>query len=234
MSVQRIRPLFFLFLSLAGLTQNAWAKENQEVRRPPKGYVESLSEGEEFEYTTYEEETNWVQSLLKWLSETFGGALSVDGWFVLLKTLALLSFLAILIFLINKMLKGDLGQTIKGAKKLGPENLSITGENVHELDLEQLIIENTSAGKFRLALRYTYLSVLKNLSEQGLIEWKKDKTNREYEKEVMATSPDHAQDYYDITQRFEYLWYGQTEVNRAVFDENQQVFQAFNVQIKGV
>lgn len=221
--------LVFLFITSISTT---WAGNKEDVRRPPKGFIESISDGDEFEYTTYEAEVNWIQGLLNLLSETFGGALSANGWLILLKVLAICSFLAILIFLINKMMQGDLGQTIKGAKKLGPENLSILGENVHDLDLEQLILETTSQGKFRLALRYTYLSVLKNLSEKGLIEWKKDKTNKEYGKELLSAAPDHAQGYLNITQRFEYLWYGQSEVNREVFDENQEVFQAYNLKIK--
>lgn len=211
--------------------QVAAKKTVPSIKKPPKGFIERISEGEEFNYTTFEQNPNWIRSILNWFAELFNGNMPLEAGVTILKFLLFSIFIGTLIYVIAKAARGELGQLLRGSKKLGPENVSIDGEDVYELDLEQLIADNVAKGNFRLAIRYTYLSLLKQLADREFIDWKKDKTNREYGAELSVKAPSMVENYSSVTRHFEYLWYGQTEMNRDVFASNQELFQQFRDQI---
>ena len=98
-------------------------------------------------------------------------------------------------------------------------------ENVHELDFETLIKSALDAGDYRLATRLYYLSILKKLSEAGLINWQKNKTNFEYYYELKGE--ERRKQFYDITRTFESAWYGNHEITGSDFDENLKAFTGF-------
>jgi hypothetical protein len=103
-------------------------------------------------------------------------------------------------------------------------------ENVHELDFETLIKNALDAGDYRLATRLYYLSILKRLSEAGLINWQKNKTNFEYYYELKGE--ERRKQFYDITRTFESAWYGNHEISGSDFDENLKAFMGFLQTIK--
>lgn len=229
-----VRFAVFAVLVFLTISLNAKKAAQQGIKKPPKGFVESISEGDEFNYTTYQESTNWLMRALEWLSDLFSGNMPAQSLYYFVKIAFILLAIALVLFIVSKALNGDLGQLIKGRKKLGPENVSIDGEDVYELDLDQLISENVAKGRFRMAVRYTYLSVLKQLADGEFIDWKKDKTNREYGAELSKNAPEFYENYLGITRKFEYLWYGQAEVNQEVFSSSQQLFNAFKDQIRRI
>jgi len=93
------------------------------------------------------------------------------------------------------------------AAKIDLENIE---ENLHESDLEGFIRQALASGNFALAIRLYYLAILKELSLSNQIKWKKDKTNREYSRE-MSGKP-LANDFREATLIFERVWYGTGDV----------------------
>lgn len=63
----------------------------------------------------------------------------------------------------------------------------ITAENIETADINSLISNAEKDNNFRLAIRYYYLLILKNLSLKNYIKFEDDKTNSEYLNEVSAT-----------------------------------------------
>jgi hypothetical protein len=98
-------------------------------------------------------------------------------------------------------------------------------ENVHELDFDKLIQEAISTANFRLATRLHYLKMLKRLSDSGLINWQKNKTNFEYYYELKGE--ERRKQFYALTRLFESVWYGNFEISEAAFDENLKAFTGF-------
>ncbi|OIN57719.1 DUF4129 domain-containing protein [Arsenicibacter rosenii] len=88
-------------------------------------------------------------------------------------------------------------------------------ENIHEINFEQAIDEAVQRRNFRLAIRLLYLQTLKQLTDKRLIDWKPDKTNRQYLVELIHT-PLH-QDFDRLTTRFEYVWYGDFPVDEQSY-----------------
>ena len=98
-------------------------------------------------------------------------------------------------------------------------------ENVHELDFDKLIQEAVGNSNFRLATRLHYLKMLKRLSDAGLINWQKNKTNFEYYYELKGE--ERRRQFYELTRLFESVWYGNFEITEAAFDENLKIFSGF-------
>lgn len=103
-------------------------------------------------------------------------------------------------------------------------------ENLHELDFDTLINEARYNANYRLATRLYYLKTLKKLSDSGLINWQKNKTNFEYYYELKGT--EQRKQFLDLTRLFELVWYGHREITAADFEENLKAFTGFLQNVK--
>ncbi len=82
---------------------------------------------------------------------------------------------------------------------------------------ERLIQEAMHNKNYRLVIRFTYLNVLKNLHERGLIEWHKEKTNYEYYIELNQT---YNKDFASILRIYEHVWYGHFTATEGLCSNN--------------
>lgn len=103
-------------------------------------------------------------------------------------------------------------------------------ENIHEINFQQLIAEAEEQGDYRRAVRLYYLSILKNLTDNELIDWRPAKTNRSYVAEIASAGLRRA--FANITSSFEYVWYGNAALNEARFKDLREHFQEFSRLIK--
>jgi len=118
-------------------------------------------------------------------------------------------------------------------RRIARDGAEITEENLeaylHETDLERFLREALARGDFPQALRIYYLQVIKSLSESGLILWSREKTNRDYLRE-MRTNP-LSLDFQHVTHTFERVWYGNTALNQEEFTQLEPAFKALIAQI---
>ncbi|MDB5284215.1 MAG: hypothetical protein JWO06_3290 [Bacteroidota bacterium] len=98
-------------------------------------------------------------------------------------------------------------------------------EDIRETDFETLIEEAKAGKNFKLATRLFYLKTLKKLSEAGLINWEKNKTNFEYYYELKGEQL--RKPFYTLTLTFESAWYGDLEVTEDAFYRNADAFNGF-------
>ena len=84
--------------------------------------------------------------------------------------------------------------------------------------------------EYSVATRLYYLLAIKTLSEKKLITWKKDKTNRNYLNEL--TGIDFKNQFRELTNIFERVWYGEVEIDAPVFEDIQGRFRTFVQSIK--
>jgi hypothetical protein len=104
-------------------------------------------------------------------------------------------------------------------------------EDIQKVDFEQHIHDAVEQRHYRLAIRLHYLKSLKMLADQNLIDWKTDKINQDYMREL-ADSPLQAP-FVEITALFERIWYGDTALVEASFQRTEAVFQRFGHQLAG-
>ncbi|MEO0779887.1 MAG: DUF4129 domain-containing protein, partial [Bacteroidota bacterium] len=78
-------------------------------------------------------------------------------------------------------------------------------------------------GDYRLAARLYYLAIIKELSLHEAIQWKRDKTNRDYLRELVGHPL--RDEFRALTLVFERIWYGDRALEEADFPLLQARFE---------
>lgn len=103
-------------------------------------------------------------------------------------------------------------------------------EDIKELEIDRLLREAMTAGNYRLAIRIYFLGLLKKLDEDGLIVWKKNKTNRDYLTELFIKAR-----YFDEVQRltlaYEEVWYGDHTFSTQTYEEIISSFKTIDQKL---
>lgn len=143
-----------------------------------------------------------------------------------LKVLVILIAAVALFFLIRSLLglRGPRNRKLKTAELLGL-SLEQIEDQFQELNLDDYIQQAIERGDYALAVRLYYLAALKALSARELIQWKKDKTNLSYLTELRGKPQLFA--FQEITNIFEWVWYGQSGIDRQEFDRIQPKMRGF-------
>lgn len=133
----------------------------------------------------------------------------LDGLLVMILIVAIL-FLAF--FLVTE---GNIKLfSSKSNKKIQSET-NITAQNIAGIDINTLIVQAENKKDFRLAIRYYYLLVLKQLSLKNFIKYEDDKTNADY-MNAIATQKFNDQFAYS-SYLYNYTWYGEFPLNHEQY-----------------
>lgn len=165
-----------------------------------------------------------------------GSAKESSGWLGSANAAALMRVLAIVIggVALVLLLRSLLGLRQPRNKKvdytLSAAELEAIEENLHEANLEDFIRQAVERQEFALAIRLYYLTVLQNLSWQNAIVWQRDKTNRDYLRELRHS--EWLETFREITDIFERVWYGNRPVSATEFARLAPKFRAFIDQIQ--
>lgn len=156
----------------------------------------------------------------------------VGGGSIILKFFLILLAIIGLVFLLRALIGSELQtkNTKLNQRTSTSIDLANIEENLETTDPEQFIQQAISAGKYTLAVRLYYLSVLRTLAAQKIIKWKKDKTNLDYLRETKASS--YYQTFREVTSIFERAWYGNRELDEQRFQQIAPKFQAIIQEIK--
>jgi hypothetical protein len=106
-------------------------------------------------------------------------------------------------------------------------------EDIQQMDIPALLKQALAEKNFKLAVRLYFLSLLKNLDQAGMIQWERDKTNRDYLRELFSR-----EEYYDdvqkLTRTYEEVWYGDYALPEAALLSIIQKFEALNTRLNPV
>jgi hypothetical protein len=201
----------------------------------PKDSVEAWKNLKEFAYVKYldsllkakQDETqkkvkaqasnNQPPPDLSWLSRV----LSSRGLEVFLWSLAGLFILFILYKLF--LTEGVFQRGIKKSKVIAPE---VEEEIIDkESDFDGLIRNALLTGNYRLAVRYHYLQVLHLLANKNQIQLAQDKTNADYVREIV--NKNNQIDFAGLTLNYEYVWYGEFEIDEVLYSKLKVSFVSF-------
>ncbi len=125
---------------------------------------------------------------------------------------------------------------ISKSNKVGTINEDEFGEiqieevdDLQSLNLEALLTEALNAKNYRLATRLMYLKILKALNDKKIIEWKNEKTNYDYIREVQDYKLRENLD--QVTYLYEYIWYGELPLDEYKFSGVEPKFVALEKNI---
>lgn len=103
-------------------------------------------------------------------------------------------------------------------------------ENIHEMNFDVLIEKAINEKNYKEAVRLSYLKVLKQLTDTDLIRWEIDKTNLDYANEL--ANSEYELSFNKVTKVFEYLWYGDFELNSTQFNAEIKKFIELSNELK--
>jgi len=156
-------------------------------------------------------------------SRNFGSA--SPFWVMFFKVLAVIIAVGVVGILLYHLIGG--GPLFAPSNKKIPQSdepisLEEIEANIHESDLDRHIREAIEGKNYALAIRLYYLAIIKELSLNRWIKWKRDKTNKDYLREMRNTNL--FKPYREVTRIFERAWYGQSELVEQDFQNLKPQF----------
>lgn len=112
------------------------------------------------------------------------------------------------------------GGGVMGERKhvgYGDSSLHIEGGGI---DYDRVIKEALQSDNYKLAIRYVYLKTLTILAQRELIRLKDWKSPLDYNREL---SEELVPVYYELSQLFEYVWYGDFDATHGDYEKGSQL-----------
>jgi hypothetical protein len=138
--------------------------------------------------------------------------------------IGLLSFLIFLV--LNKFFKFFDERVTNDELKVTVENLE---DNIHKADFEHLLNQALSKNEFKLAIRILYLKIIKLLSDNQHIIWKREKTNGHYVREL--SSGKLGKTFAFLTLAYEEAWFSNHSVDKNKYELISKHFLTFINQL---
>ena len=218
------------FIDSVTTSRFVYDSSNPVRRTISEADLEDYRSDEEFNYArTKEPPKNILQKIFNWMFDLLEG---IFGNRVAGQTFSYIFFGIALVLVVWMIMRGEGGGLFmrRGSKKGGVDFEEVP-EDIHELDFEQLIASALSAGDFRKAVRLQYLKSLRTMSEHGLIEWRREKTNGEYLQEIREDRLRSG--FARLTFLFDYVWYGGFQIDHQQYGGIENSFDSFVRQVEG-
>tara|TARA_R110002050_G_scaffold109796_4_gene221156 strand:- start:2195 stop:2890 length:696 start_codon:yes stop_codon:yes gene_type:complete len=209
-----------------------------EVKKISDADLSSYRENPDFNYEVQEKKASWLSELWQWLlnqiRQVFEWIYGVDAAVgPMAFFLKLLPYL-LLFFLIFLLIRFFLNANIR-AMRTAEKNRNIVGlsEEEHIIkneNIDDLIKQALEDHNYRLAVRYSYLLILKLLSEKEIIAWELQKTNSDYLNEIQR--PELKIPFGNITRLYDYIWYGDFAIDETKYQKAAYAFNSLKNKLK--
>lgn len=100
-------------------------------------------------------------------------------------------------------------------------------EDIAESDVERQMQRAILNKNYRLATRYQFLKTLNKLGEKGILQLATDKTNYQYASDLRVKSASSANHFSRLSLQYEYIWFGEFNINEEQFSSIQQQHKQF-------
>ena len=108
----------------------------------------------------------------------------------------------------------------------------VATDDIFAINYNSEIEKAVAGGNYRLAVRLLFLRLLRGMSERNIIQYTHDRTNLDYLLQVH-----HApwyQQFFRITRNYEYVWYGQFDIDQSKFDSINKDFDSLEHQLPSI
>jgi hypothetical protein len=194
--------------------------------------LKAYQENSDFIYdSNSKEESGFLDRLKAWLLRKILGKYSRSEVYDFLYNLFMYVLIPItIIYIIWKLFGADKKFFLYGSSKKNKLHFEELPDNIQEINFDKLIQDAIGKKQFRLAVRLSYLLLLKQLSMKDLIAWSPEKTNHEYLREIKSNSI--RDQFAKNSLMYEYVWYGDFEIDQDNYSKVSVSFQDFTRQIK--
>jgi len=188
--------------------------------------------GKDFVYERSVANSGWWTRFKQWLSDFFKNlfdfqtdAQASDFTDMALKIFYIVIFLLVVFFIVKAIINKE-GKWVFGKssdKRIIP--VSDIENNIHSTNFKSIIAEAEAQGNYRLAIRFYYLWLLKQLSERELIAYDAEKTNSDYYNEIASEVTKKEFSY--TSYLYNYIWYGEFDIDQIQFQKAKHAFSKF-------
>lgn len=157
----------------------------------------------------------------------------LSNLFKVILAIIVLSLLAWLIFAFIQQSELKIETPVDGQvpdEEVDLSQVSRLEEELDRRDVDPFLLKAEQSANYHLAVRLHFLALLKQLNDQQLIQWKKDRTNRFYLNQ-MREQATYA-DFRELTLTFERVWYGNYHPAQAEYETIKHAFQVYRQQLK--
>ena len=190
-------------------------------------YEESIAKEEP---TFLERFFNWMgRQFLRFLEWIFGVKYAKGIFANILMALPYLVAAIVLFLIIKFFIKVNIKWVISNAQNKNIVHLSEDENLLKNANFEELIAKAINDQNYRLAIRYFYLKILKQLTEIELIKWEIQKTNEDYIKELSEKRI--KEKFKSITRLYDFVWYGNFKINESQFSLVKLDFNSLEKEI---
>ncbi len=193
--------------------------------------------GEDFIYERTVENSGWWTRFKQWLNDLFRDLFNLknegqaaNATNIAIKIGGVILFLLVIYFIFKAVINKE-GSWVFG--KSSDKNMIPVTEiesNIHAANFKDLIDKAENDNNYRLAIRYYYLWLLKQLSAGAIIDYDVEKTNSDYKNEI--TSKAIKEEFSYTSYLYNYIWYGEFDVNQDQFNKAKHAFVQFLNSIK--
>ena len=150
-----------------------------------------------------------------------------SGWFKVFVWLAVILLAGFIIYLLARL--GFLDN--KSLQKKVSFDINMEPEDINTLEIDPLLAAALKNKDYKLATRLRFLTLLQVLNNRKLIQWKRDRTNREYihqlrEKDIYGP-------FRQICLIYESVWYGNYPINEEQYSMVGKKFTHISSLISG-
>jgi hypothetical protein len=158
--------------------------------------------------------------------------LSIPPWGgAVLKIVSYVVIIAIVVLLLYHVIRNVSFDTKINRTAVQANAADDSVENIEEADIDGLLEQARTAGNFKLAVRFYFLSILKKLNDSGMIVWKRDKTNRDYLYELFSRNY-YFEEIKRLTNSYEEVWYGEHVLTKESFQVLTTDFEKVHEKLK--
>ncbi len=211
--------------------------EPLEIKKITGEDLQNFKDNPDFNYEVIESSPSWWDNFLTWLwnlllnfFQWLFGVEKAAGFLAEFFSWIPYVLLGLLLFLLIRFFLNVNARSLFYSKK--NQSLVTLSEEEHIIkneDIQQLIQEAIQQKDYRLAIRYYYLHILKILSDGEFIEWQLQKTNADYISEIEEL--ELKQPFGHITWLYDYIWYGEFDIDEAKYTRLETNFTSFKKRI---
>ena len=202
--------------------------------------LESFKTQDDFNYSIAPNEANVFERIWAWLGRVVKRMLSfifddigpaVGVLAAIVKAIPWIVLGLLLFFILKFFLKVNTRNATDVIETIPSIQLTNDEELINNMQLNELIAQAIQVKDYRLAVRFYYLLILQKLTDKELIVWQQEKTNEDFIREVAKLKI--ASDFTEITQLYDFVWYGNFEINEPEFLKATTLFNTLKNKILG-
>lgn len=238
-----IKILTFLFYALSfSVDQDTTAlkrADNTPVQtiQIDKTMLDDFKDDNDYAYRPRDIKKNFVEKFFDWLSQKwdefidwiFGEQELGEFMEILIRVLPYMLIALGLFVIIRLLYKYDVFKTAKSKPQQLSIQLSDDEKIVKSNNIDDYLKQAIQEKDFRMAVRYLYLNVLRQLEIKQYIRYTKDKTNNDYINEVEKTPLGN--EFKRLTYYYDFIWYGEYPINETFYFKLENEFNDFLIKI---